>query len=285
MRYSIGTSVPVFVTSLLCTAARSPSTLSLTYWIFSPPYSSILEMYERSRRSPKSFTNSSRSAGVRAAQCRPSERLAVSPKSKMSSAILRTATRLSFGLSFSVGSSSSLSTRSTCALSWSIGSLASVRGGPARASVTIRALVTRNLISHLAEDVFRQQLFEVDGRLHVADLSTGRNELLGAAGADPHVLLADETLGLDRRDRVFLQLDALVHAQLHARLIVVETDRVHAPDLDARDLHGRAGLDPTHRGKVYRHHVAAAAEKRHPAELDRKIRQGHDTEHHEQADD
>src|SRR5205085_4295344 len=90
--------------------------------------------------------------------------------------------------------------------------------------------------------------------------------------------------GLDRRDRVFLQLDARVHAQLHARLIVVETDRLHAPDLDARDLHGRAGLEPTHRRKVYRHHVAAAPEKRHPAELDRKVRQGRDAEHHEQSD-
>src|SRR5438552_5470861 len=190
IRYSMGTSPPALVTSLLSTEAWSPSVRSLRYWIFSPPYSSIFEMYERSRRSPNSLTNSSRSASVRAAQCRPSERLAVSPKSKMSSAILRTATRLSFGLSFSEGSSISLSTPSTCALSWSIGSPASVRGGSARASVTIRALVTRNLISHLAEDVFRQQLFEVDGRLHVADLSAGRNELVGTAGADPHVLLA-----------------------------------------------------------------------------------------------
>src|SRR5919204_2114346 len=218
IRYSMGTSVPVLVTSLLSTAACSPSTLSVRYWIFSPPYSSILEMYDRSRRSPKSFTNSSRSAAVRAAQCRPSERLAVSPKSKMSSAIWRTATRLSLGLSFSVGSSRSLSTRSTWALSWSVGSPASVPGGAARASVTIRALVRRDLMSHLAENVFRQQLFEVDGRFHVADLSARRNELVGAAGADPYVLLADQTLGLDRRDRVFLELDALVHAQLHPRL-------------------------------------------------------------------
>src|SRR2546421_12975889 len=243
MRYSIGTSVPVFVTSLLCTAARSPSTLSLTYWIFSPPYSSILEMYDRSRRSPKSFTNSSRSAGVRAAQCRPSERLAVSPKSKMSSAILRTATRLSLGLSFSAGSSISLSTRSTCALSCSIG--APARAGSAAstsASVRTSAVVKGDLMirilpmisaSHLAEDVLRQQLLEIHGRLHLADLSAGRDDLVRAARTDPHVLLADQTLGLDRRDRVLLQLDAGLHAQDHARLVVVEAERVHPTDLDS----------------------------------------------------
>src|SRR5882672_735911 len=215
IRYSMGTSVPVLVRSLLSTEAWSPSILSPTYWIFSPPYSSILEMYERSRRSPNSFTNSSRSACVRAAQCRPSERLAVSPKSKMSSAILRTATRLSLGLSLSAGSSTSLSTRSTCALSCSIGAPAQAAGAVSpSASVSASPIPRSDLIirppmgsaSDLAEDVFRQQLFEVYGRFHLADLAAGRDDLVRAARADPYVLLADQTLGLDRRDRVFLQL-------------------------------------------------------------------------------
>src|ERR671936_369401 len=176
----------------------------------------------------------------------------------MSSATLRTAARLSLGLSFSAGSSSNFSTRSTCALSWSVGSPARAADGAARASVTITARARSSLMSHLAEDVFGQQLFEIDRRFDVADLPAGGNELVGPPRTDPHVLLADEPLCLDRRDRVFLQLDALVHAQLHARLIVVEPDGLHAPDLDARDLHGGAGLEPTHRRKVYRHHVAPA---------------------------
>src|SRR5882762_3760055 len=294
IRYSMGTSEPALVTSWLSTEAWSPSIRSLMYWIFSPPYSSIFEMYERSRRSPNSLTNSSRSASVRAAQCRPSERLAVSPKSKMSSAILRTATRLSFGLSFSVGSSISLSTRSTCPLSWSIGSPA--RAGSAAstsASVRTSAVVKGDLmirilpmisVSHLAEDVLRQQLLEVHGRLHLADLAAGLDDLVRAARTDPHVLLADQTLGLDRRDRVFLQLHALVHAQLDARLVVVEADRVHPADLDARDLDRRAGLQPPDGREIHHHHVAPPAQERHPAELNRKIPQGHDTEHHEESD-
>src|SRR6267143_2698046 len=294
IRYSMGTSAPALVTSLLSTEAWSPSIRSLMYWIFSPPYSSIFEMYERSRRSPNSLTNSSRSASVRAAQCRPSERLAVSPKSKMSSAILRTATRLSFGLSFSVGSSISLSTRSTCPLSWSIGSPARA-GGAASTSASVRtsAVVKGDLmirilpmisVSHLAEDVLRQQLLEVHGRLHLADLSAGRDDLVRAARTDPHVLLADQTLGLDRRDRVLLQLDALLHAQDHARLVVVEADRVHPADLDPCDLDRRAGLEPAHGREIHGYLVAAGAQERHAPQLDRKIPQGHDAEHHEDAD-
>src|SRR5712664_2515252 len=225
IRYSMGTSAPALVTSLLSTEAWSPSIRSLMYWIFSPPSSSTF---------------------VPASQCRPSERLAVSPKSKMPSAIWRTATRLSFGLSFSVGSSISLSTRSTCALSCSIG--APARAGSAAstsASVRTSAVVKGDLmirilpmisVSHLAEDVLRQEFLEVHGRLHLADLAAGRDDLVRAARTDPHVLLADQTLGLDRRDRVLLQLDALLHAQDHARLVVVEADRVHPADLDPCDL-------------------------------------------------
>src|SRR5712664_1073944 len=290
IRYSMGTSAPALVTSLLSTEAWSPSIRSLMYWIFSPPYSSIFEMYERSRRSPNSLTNSSRSACVRAAQCRPSERLAVSPKSKMSSAIWRTATRLSF----SVGSSISLSTRSTCALSCSIG--APARAGSAAdtsASVRTSAVVKGDLmlrilpmisVSHLAEDVLRQEFLEVHGRLHLADLAAGRDDLVRAARTDPHVLLADQTLGLDRRDRVLLQLDALLHAQDHARLVVVEADRVHPADLDPCDLDRRAGLEPAHGREIHGHLVAAGAQERHAPQLDRKIPQGHDAEHHEDAD-
>src|SRR6267143_2023370 len=294
IRNSMGTSEPALVTSLLSTEAWSPSIRSLMYWIFSPPYSSIFEMYECSRRSPNSLTNSSRSASVRAAQCRPSERLAVSPKSKMSSAIFRTATRLSFGLSFSAGSSISLSTRSTCALSCSIG--APARAGSAAstsASVRTSAVVKGDLmirilpmisVSHLAEDVLRQQLLEVHGRLHLADLAAGLDDLVRAARTDPHVLLADQTLGLDRRDRVFLQLHVLVHPQLDAGLVVVEADRIYPADLDARDLDRRAGLQPAHGREVHQHHVAPPAQERHPAQLNRKIPQGHDAEHHEESD-
>src|SRR3970282_1717618 len=63
-------SEPSLVVILVRTVARSPSMLSPMNWIFSPPYTSIFEMYERSRRSAKSWTNSARSAGVRGAQWR-----------------------------------------------------------------------------------------------------------------------------------------------------------------------------------------------------------------------
>src|SRR5207245_1135795 len=74
----------------------------------------------------KSWVNSCRSSGVRARQWRASARLAVSATSKISLAILRTASRRSLGLS--AGSSSTLVTWSLYSRSWSV-------GAPARAGV------------------------------------------------------------------------------------------------------------------------------------------------------
>src|SRR5688500_8071014 len=208
---------------------------SLRYWIFSPPYSSTLEMYERSSRSVKSCTNSSRSAGVRACQWRPSERRAVSAKSKISLAAWRTAARRSLARAsfFSSGSSSSFRTRSICSRSWSIGAPASAGAAttaPASASATTRTTRRRSDFMdaslHLAEDVLRQQLLEVHRRLDLPDTPAGLDELVGAAGADAHEFLADQALGLDGRDRILLQLDVPLNTEGGARLVIGQTDRL-----------------------------------------------------------
>src|SRR5438445_8417927 len=57
--------------------------------MFSPAYASTRVMYERSRRSVKSATNSARSSAERAAQWRESVRRVTSSKSKSSRASLR----------------------------------------------------------------------------------------------------------------------------------------------------------------------------------------------------
>jgi hypothetical protein len=72
-------------------------------------------MYDCSRRSPNSRTNSSRSVGVRACQYRPRLRCEISAKSKMSLATLRivarrSAVRVSF---LSSGSARAFKTSST----------------------------------------------------------------------------------------------------------------------------------------------------------------------------
>src|SRR3989442_14851574 len=243
----MGISEPCLVTILVCTLPWSPSsTESLRYWIFSPPYSSIFDRYERSSRSLKSCTNSSRSAGVRAAQWRPSERLAVSLKSKMSLAILRTATRRSLALfSFlSSGSSSTLSTRSTCSRSWSSG--APARTGPAAsarlATATASATAKRRRsdvidgLLHLPEDVLREELFEVYRSFDLPDATIRRDELVGAPRADAHELLADQGLGLDGRDRVLLQLHVLLQAKGRPGLIIGQPAPLHPADPHSGDL-------------------------------------------------
>src|SRR5688500_4814097 len=123
--------------------------------------------------------------------------------------------------------------------------------------------------SDLLEDLLGEQLLEVDGRLDLADAAVGRDDLVAAAGAVAHVLLADQPLGLDRGDRVLLQLDLAVQPEDDPRLVVGQPDRLDPPDLHPGDLDGRAGLQPAYRGKVHRDDVAGAAQERHAPELDR----------------
>src|SRR5439155_27292386 len=85
---------------------------------------------------------------------------------------------------------------------------------------------TPSRASNLAEDVFRQQLLEIDRWLHFTNLSVRRNDLVRAARADANVLLADQALGLDRRDRVLLELDGGLEPQHDAGLIIRQSDRL-----------------------------------------------------------
>src|SRR5438094_3911242 len=250
-------------------------------------------MYERSSRSENRPTNSSRSACVRGVQCRASERLAVSEKSKMSLATTRTAARRSpCRPSFlRSGSSRIFTALSISARSWSVGAPAQARWGPlsakgsSRASTSARASqVIEGLLSlHLAEDVFRQQLFEIDGRLDLTDLAVRPDELVRTARADADVFFADQPLRLDRRDRILLELDTLLHPEGDPGLVVGQADRLDPPDFDARDLHGGAGLEPAYRREVDGHDIAAAAQERDLPEADREIPERHDPENDEDS--
>src|SRR5262249_7276174 len=72
--------------------------------------------------------------------------------------------------------------------------------------------------SHFAKDILREELLEAHGRFDLADAPAGRDDLLRSARADPHELLADQTLGLDGGDGVLLKLHVPIEAQHHARL-------------------------------------------------------------------
>src|SRR5438876_766315 len=126
-------------------------------------------------------------------------------------------------------------------------------------------------------------LAEVEGRLDLSDPATGRDDLLGPARADAHVLLPDQPLRLDRRDRVLLQLDPSTDPEGHERLVVLQADVLDAPDLDARDLHRRAGLQPADRRELGEDRIATAAEERNASEFNGKIPQCQEAEQQEQS--
>src|SRR3989304_3822240 len=84
--------------------------------------------------------------------------------------------------------------------------------------------------------------------------------------------------------RVTRALAAPAPAQRPAPRVAGQPDRFDAPDLDARDLDGGAGLEPADRRKVDRDHVPAAAEEGNPSESNRKVPQSQDAEQHEHAD-
>src|SRR4029453_14113205 len=93
----------------------------------------------------------------------------------------------------------------------------------------------------------------------------------------------DEPLGLDGRDRVFLQLDLRLDHHDHLSLVVLQLDAVDPADLDSRDLDGGADLEPAHRRELGVDHVALAAEEVHAPELDRHPAQRDQADEHEDA--
>src|SRR5207253_11426468 len=135
-----------------------------------------------------------------------------------------------------------------------------------------------------AEDILREQLLEIDGRLGLADPAVRSDDPLRTAGADADVLLADQTLRLDRGDGVLWQLDAPIDDEHHLGLVVHEADLVDAPDLDPRDLHARTDLQAADRGEIRDDRVAATAEELDAAEFNRKISQCQDAQDHEDSD-
>src|SRR5262249_26075290 len=152
---------------------------------------------------------------VSGCQYRPRDRRAISAKSKISLAILRTAARRSGALPspFIVGSSRVETTRSMAPLSCSwavaaqvVGAVDRMRRAAAASPETRRRVITgppsvlagvladgmadvlpsvpanvraRPVSLDLAEDVFRQELFEVDGRLHLGELAVRLDDAIG----------------------------------------------------------------------------------------------------------
>src|SRR5437879_10324737 len=210
----------------------------------------------------------------------------------MSFAILGTSARRSRARRscFGSGSSRTLRTRSISVRSWSVGWPAhpgSATRSSARTTADARPLrpsVAIDVLLDLAEDVLGQQLLEVDRRFDLSDPPAGGDELLRSARTDTQVLFPDQPLRLDRRDRVVLQLDPRIDPEGHERLIVFQGDGLHAPDLDARDLHRRAGLQPPDRRKLGGDHVAAPTEERNASEVNRKVAQCQDADQYEQPD-
>src|SRR5262245_60064852 len=87
-----------------------------------------------------------------------------------------------------------------------VSTAARTTGGTVRDTLAPRARMrraarrTRPMTLHLAEDVLRDQLLEVDGRFDLRESAAGGHQLVRASRADLDELLADETLRLDGGD-------------------------------------------------------------------------------------
>src|SRR5262245_8469131 len=143
---------------------------------------------------------------------------------------------------------------------------------------------TRTSCLDFPEHVLGDELLEIHRGFDLPDAPTGLDELFRGSWTDANEFLADEPLRLDRGDRVFLQLNIRVQPEHDVRLVVVEPDRFHPPDLDPGDLHARPRLQPAHRGKVSRDQIAAAAQQRNAPKLDGKVPQCQYTQDDEKAD-
>src|SRR5262249_49133851 len=125
---------------------------------------------------------------------------------------------------------------------------------------------------------------DVDGGLHLREPPAGGDELVRAAGADLHELLADQPLRLHRDDGVRLDRHPVVDLHRHSSLEILEADGIDPADPDPGDLPRRSALEPTDSRKVGVHRVAPGPEEVDLPEPDRQVGQGENADQHEEPD-
>src|SRR5262245_13094199 len=135
---------------------------------------------------------------------------------------------------------------------------------------------------HLAEYILGDQLLQIDGRFDLGEPPASRHKLVRASRTDLDEPLADQTLGLDRDDRVRLELDAVVDPERDPRLVILEAYRLDAADRDAGDLDGGPGLEAAHRREVREDDVPSVPEYVDPAKVHGQVRQRNNSHEHEQ---
>ncbi len=67
-------------------------------------------------------------------------------------------------------------------------------------------------------------------------------DAFAGAEADGYILVADDAAGLDRGDRIRVDIDALVHPQRNPRAHVLEPDVLDLADLHTVELNLVTGL-------------------------------------------
>src|SRR6266849_2066777 len=127
-----------------------------------------------------------------------------------------------------------------------------------RRSLALVALSLALLRLALAEDVLADEVFEAHRRLGEFDLAAGFDHVVGGAGHQREVLVAEEPTRQDFGDRVGRQLHDRVDGQLHDRQEVRRVERLRddAADLDAADAHIAALADTFDAIELCRHLIA-----------------------------
>src|SRR5512146_2663334 len=132
-------------------------------------------------------------------------------------------------------------------------------------------------------DILAHQFFEIQSGLRVTDRITGLQRIATPAGRKREKLFSDNAPRFDRRDRVAIQLDAVVHGEDHGRTILLEGDPAYSSNFDSGNFDRRPGFQPGRRIELRDHFVDITADEFQLPQLDREVPETENTHQHEQA--
>src|SRR5690606_18278440 len=127
--------------------------------------------------------------------------------------------------------------------------------------------------------------FEADGRLGLVDLVAIAQHVVEAAGNDLDELLADDSLGADRRDGIFLHRNVFVdtHGDDGFVAVRIEFNAGDETHTHARGFHDGTTLRGGDAADARRQCIARLWGEAHAASGDGGIGKGCDAKHYEEA--
>src|SRR6185295_15729785 len=137
----------------------------------------------------------------------------------------------------------------------------------------------------LTVDKLAHQLLEIKAGLRIANGISSFEWISSPSGREREKLFSDDPPRFDRRNRVRIELDAIVDCQFDLRAIFNESNGSDPADFDAGYFDCRTRFEPRGAVELRLDLVDVTADHVEFPKLNREISKAHDADQHERAND